>query len=219
MDYVKQSLDGAKTRSNSLHGIQTREGKGIRKRIIKLTTILVILLCSVTYGKTRYVASKNGLNLRAEPSLDAEILETINFAATCDLIDIPSLKGSGWYKVRVMDMVGYVQAKYLKKKNPLDDYSYMGNWMVTAYTHTGSACANGNYPTDGYTIACNSLDFGTEVYIDGIGFRVVEDRGPSYLGSEWLDLFCDQYSTCVAFGVQYHDVYVVMDSGVNDGSR
>lgn len=182
----------------------------IRVIINKILTIIMVLLMATTVsGKTLYVDNRTGLNLREQPSLEATILDKLELGTECDLIKTPSLKGSGWRKIRVANQVGYVQIKYLSKANPLDQYEYAGNWMLTAYTHTGSACANGNYPTAGYTTACNSLPFGTEVFISGVGFRTVEDRGPGHLGSEWLDLFMDDYSSCVNFGIQYHDVYVV----------
>lgn len=87
--------------------------------------------------------------------------------------------------------------------------TYLGTLSCTAYTHTGNPCANGNYPSDGYTIAHNTLPFGTEVYIDGVGYRTVEDRGPGYLGSEWLDIFMDTHDACVQWGMQDRDVYLV----------
>lgn len=94
---------------------------------------------------------------------------------------------------------------------PKTEMTYIENWMMTAYTHTGNCCANGNYPTDGYTVACNSLPFGTEIYIDGVGYRVVEDRGPGSMGNEWLDIFVDSYDSCVQWGIQYRDVYLIED--------
>ena len=92
---------------------------------------------------------------------------------------------------------------------PKTEMTYLGNWMTTAYTHTGNCCANGNYPTE-CTVACNSLPFGTEIYID-VGYRVVEDRGPGSMPSEWLDIFMDSYDSCVQWGIQYRDVYLVED--------
>ena len=85
----------------------------------------------------------------------------------------------------------------------------LGTWRVTAYAWTGNPCANGNYPTTGYTVACNSLPFGTQIYIEDIGIRVVEDRGPAWLGSEWCDLYLGDYNSCVQWGNQYRRVYRV----------
>ena len=85
----------------------------------------------------------------------------------------------------------------------------LGTWRITAYAYTGSPCANGNYPSVDYTIAHNSLPFGTEVYIEGVGYRTVEDRGPEWLGSEWCDLYLGDTDSCIQWGDQYHEVYLV----------
>ena len=84
--------------------------------------------------------------------------------------------------------------------------TYLGTYTITGYTWTGDPCANGNYPTVGYTVACNSLPLGTVVYIEGIGTRVVEDRvGRSGL---IVDVFVDSTSDAYAITGTY-DVYIV----------
>lgn len=86
---------------------------------------------------------------------------------------------------------------------------YLGVYEVTAYEWTGNPCANGNYPTEGYTVACNSLPFGTVVYIEGIGYRTVEDRGAEWHSSTWIDLYLGDETACYSFGRQYLNVYIV----------
>lgn len=85
--------------------------------------------------------------------------------------------------------------------------TYIGTYRITAYEWTGNPCANGNYPTEYYTVACNDLPLGTVVYIDGIGQRVVEDTGGG--GSGWMDLYLGDVSACYEWGVQYRDVYII----------
>ena len=97
----------------------------------------------------------------------------------------------------------YVE-EYVEEQTGL---TYLGTYKITAYEWTGNPCANGNYPTEGYTVACNSLSLGTQVYIEGIGYRTVEDRGGG--GSDWIDLYLGDVSACYQFGVQYLDVYLV----------
>lgn len=100
----------------------------------------------------------------------------------------------------------------LNVNNTTDNHNnmiYLGQFEITAYEETGNNCANGNYPTVGHTIACNSLDFGTVVYIDGVGERVVEDRGGSYHGDNWIDLYLGDVDTCYQWGIQYRDVWLV----------
>ena len=84
--------------------------------------------------------------------------------------------------------------------------TYLGTYYITGYTATGSACANGNYPTSGYTCASNSLPMGTVIYIEGIGTRVVEDRGG--MASNVIDVFVDSTSEAYALTGSYN-VYLV----------
>ena len=104
---------------------------------------------------------------------------------------------------------GFLNADYLQESDPLSEFEYAGEWLTTAYTHTGQACANGEYPENHFTIAANSLPIGTEVYIRGVGFRTVEDRGPAAMPASWLDIFMDSESDCVLYGMQYHDVWII----------
>ena len=86
-------------------------------------------------------------------------------------------------------------------------YDYLGHYKLTAYEWTGSPCANGNYPTEEYTCACNFLPLGTVLYIDGYGTYVVEDRGG--MGNSIIDLYLGDPYTCEEFGVQDADIYIV----------
>ena len=115
-------------------------------------------------------------------------------------------EGSGeWVKVED----GYVCAEYVQDDNPVEG-EFLGVWRVTAYAATGNACANGNYPSVGTTIAHNSLPFGTRVYIEGVGERVVEDRGPAYLGEEWCDLYLGDTASCIQWGDQQRRVWRIV---------
>ena len=87
--------------------------------------------------------------------------------------------------------------------------SYIGVYEITAYEWTGNPCANGNYPTEGYTVACNGLPLGTEIYIEGVGYRTVEDRGAEWHGPGWIDLYLGDEASCWEWGVQYLEVYLV----------
>lgn len=84
--------------------------------------------------------------------------------------------------------------------------SYLGTYKCTGYVATGNPCANGNYPTVGYTVASNTLPMGTRVYIEGIGERVVEDTGGMSGGT--LDVFCNSVDECYALTGNY-EVYVI----------
>ena len=93
--------------------------------------------------------------------------------------------------------------------------TYLGTYYITGYDICYSCCgkidgitASGVKATVGRTIAAPSnLSFGTKLYIDGIGERVVEDRGGSISGQR-LDLLCNNHSECYAV-TGYYDVYII----------
>lgn len=92
-------------------------------------------------------------------------------------------------------------------ENTPEGRSYLGDYQLTAYEWTGNPCANGNYPTEGYTIASNTLPIGTRVYIEGIGERVVEDTGG--MAGNVIDIYMGDPSSCIQFGRQSGAVYVI----------
>ena len=164
---------------------------------------------TITYGKTAYVNAPSGLRLRAEASTDSEVLKVFPYGTVIEV----ERYNNQWKATRDGELAGYIKAEYLtyekqtEKITPNNKRTLLGTWLITAYTHTGNLCANGNYPTAGYTIACNDLPFGTQVYIEGIGNRTVEDTGPPW--SEWADVFMDSYNECINWGTQYRNVYLV----------
>lgn len=82
--------------------------------------------------------------------------------------------------------------------------SYAETYEVTAYTHTGSVMANGEYPYVG-AVASNDFPLGTVLNINGSNY-VVKDR-MAYNGV--IDIFVDSYDEAINFGRQYLEVYVV----------
>ena len=86
----------------------------------------------------------------------------------------------------------------------------IGTFTCTAYAYTGSPCANGDMPTTGHTIACNSLPFGTKLKIEGLdGIYEVEDRGASWHSDRWLDIYMGDVETCMNWGKQEREVYII----------
>ena len=82
--------------------------------------------------------------------------------------------------------------------------SFAETYEVTAYTHTGSVMANGEYPHVG-AVASNDFPLGTVLNINGSNY-VVKDR-MAYNGV--IDIFVDSYDEAINFGRQYLNVYVV----------
>ena len=102
-----------------------------------------------------------------------------------------------------------IEPEEIAEESPEEEFEYLGTFEMTAYEWTGNPCANGNYPEVGYTVACNSLPLGTTVYIEGVGYRVVEDRGAEWHGSNWMDLYLGDVDSCYEWGVRSVDVYIV----------
>lgn len=99
--------------------------------------------------------------------------------------------------------------------NHLPGRTYLGRFYVTGYDICMDCCgkldgitASGAVAQIGRTVAApQSIPFGTTLYIEGIGERVVEDRGGLVTG-EHLDVLCANHSECYAV-TGWYDVYIV----------
>lgn len=93
---------------------------------------------------------------------------------------------------------------------------YLGQYTIYAYCPCAKCCgktngitASGTIATEGRTVA-STLPFGTKLYIDGIGERIVEDRGGG-IGTGKIDVFMSDHNSALQFGVRKLDVYEVME--------
>ena len=88
----------------------------------------------------------------------------------------------------------------------------LGEYKVTFYCSckkccgkwSGSPTASGAWPEQGRTVACGSLPFGTHILIEGMGERVVEDRG---VRGRHIDVYMDSHSECLRNGVKHLQVF------------
>lgn len=88
---------------------------------------------------------------------------------------------------------------------PLITFAYPVDVKLTAYTHTGSVMANGEYPYSG-AVASNDYPLGTIVYINGTPYTVADRMANGVHGV--IDIFMDSYDEAVDFGRRYATVYV-----------
>lgn len=93
--------------------------------------------------------------------------------------------------------------------------TYLGRYYVTGYDTCVRCCgksdgitASGTAASVGRTVAMAELPFGTELYIEGIGNRIVEDRGPQ---GGVIDVLCNNHAECYAL-TGWYEVYVVEDA-------
>lgn len=104
-------------------------------------------------------------------------------------------------------------AKPAEEENETKSLTYLGSYYVVGYDTCVQCCgwsggitASGAEATVGRTVASNDFPFGTELYIEGIGYRTVEDRGG--MSSGVLDVLCNNHPECYAITGTYK-VYLV----------
>lgn len=94
---------------------------------------------------------------------------------------------------------------------------YVGTFKVSAYCSCRLCCqksdgitASGAKVQEGRTIAADwsVLPVGTVIELEGLGQRIVQDRGGSIKGNK-LDLFVNNHQDAINFGIQYLKVYIV----------
>jgi cell wall-associated NlpC family hydrolase len=109
----------------------------------------------------------------------------------------------------------------VEQKAPQEEYTgdtssngeYLGTYTLTAYCGC-EACNGGNAgitamgvePSEGWTVACNSLPLGTQISINGNTYEV-QDTGNMDDGT--IDIFMNSHDEALNFGVQSADVYVI----------
>lgn len=89
-------------------------------------------------------------------------------------------------------------------------------YTITAYCHCSKCCgktngitASGVKAVQGVTVAMSKdIPFGTKIYIDGIGERIVQDRGGAIKGNR-IDLYFDSHQEALNFGRQTKDVTIL----------
>lgn len=93
----------------------------------------------------------------------------------------------------------------------IENGEYIGEFELTAYTHTGNACKDGVYPCAGVTVACNDQRLWHKtIRIEGYGDFYVHDTGG--MSKNVVDIFMDSYDECIQFGRRSASVYILDDS-------
>ena len=90
------------------------------------------------------------------------------------------------------------------------------SYVITAYCACIKCCgktdgitASGVKAVEGVTVATDSsIPFGTKVYIDGVGERIVQDRGGAIKGNR-IDLYFSDHQSALNFGRQTKQVTIL----------
>lgn len=89
-------------------------------------------------------------------------------------------------------------------------------YVITAYCPCVKCCgkndgitASGEKAIEGITIATDSsIPFGTKIYINGVGERIVQDRGGAIKNNR-IDLYFDSHQEALNFGRQTKEVTIM----------
>lgn len=111
-------------------------------------------------------------------------------------------------RVKEIDEKLSILNKELKEYDIYSNMTYVGDFKLTGYCACRKCCgkspSNPNYgrtamgtmATEGRTIAMDKrFAFGTKVYIEGVGVRIVEDRGGAIKGNR-IDVYCSTHQGC-----------------------
>ena len=88
--------------------------------------------------------------------------------------------------------------------------------IVTAYCacklccgpHAGGLTASGVKPVEGITCAASrSIPFGTRIYIEGVGYRTVQDRLAKRYDNR-IDIFFKRHEDALRFGKQNKNIHI-----------
>ena len=96
--------------------------------------------------------------------------------------------------------------------------AYIGKYKITYYCACEQCCgktngitASGAKVQEGVTVATDtSLPFGTKIYIKGIGWRTVQDRGGNIKGNR-LDIYISSHNDPMPYNIQSLDVWMEME--------
>lgn len=193
-----------------------------------------MLFSSQKVSETLYTSTD--LNVRINPNMD---YRRYNVLAQGTKVKRVGWSQCGWDIIKVGDEFFFVWGEYLTDKKPKEvieidsieeevieepveevyydyeeetsyssGYTYVGGYELTAYEWTGRPCADGVYPSTGYTAACNDSRLWHKwVYIEGYGTYYVHDVGG--MASNVIDIYMGDYDTCIQFGRQYGQVYII----------
>lgn len=116
-----------------------------------------------------------------------------------------------------MDCVEKVQSDGAKDREiETVQSSITETYIITAYCYCAKCCgktdgitASGVKAIEGVTVATdNSIPFGTKIYIDSVGERIVQDRGGAIKGNK-IDLYFDSHERALEWGRQTKQVTIL----------
>ena len=89
-------------------------------------------------------------------------------------------------------------------------HTYIGEFDITFYTHTGNKTSTGVYPQINRTIATDPkvIPYGSIIFVEGYGAFIAEDTGADIKNNR-LDIFVDTRKEAIEKGRRKAKVYVI----------
>ena len=186
-----------------------------------MTMVILFLMClTLVVSATGKIGTVNTsvLNVRDGASLGNQIVGTLYYGDRVTIID----DSGEWCKISFGWQERYVYKTFLNicdensDTNNSNDSSltYIGAYKTTGYDPYCSHCcgksngitASGTQALAGRTVGMKGYPYGTQIYIEGIGYRTVEDTGG--FASNVIDVACNGHEACYAV-TGYRNVYLV----------
>lgn len=184
----------------------------------------------------KYVVAKKGLNMRTSPAIITELTNRFKAIPYAEKVSVIGMSEDGWALVKIDEKTYFCRDEFLSLEKPKVEVkktvtkntanktqsSYtagngttsLGVYSLTAYCNcskccgkwAGGATASGTTPTQGRTVACNSLPFGTKISING-NIYTVEDTGN--MADNVIDIYFNSHSEALQFGRRSAEVFLV----------
>lgn len=200
------------------------------KKIIKIVSIITAAI-SLTASICLADFTNANLNCRTLPSMKGNIITTFPKGTEVSVLGV----SGNWLQVQKDDIIGYCYNKYIQSEpveaennnqpqqeaqqesENTENRVYAGKFKLTGYCPCKKCCggwgrrtASGAVPQEGVTVAASKqFPFGTKLYIEGVGYRTVQDRGGAIKGNK-LDVFVSSHSACYSANInRTADVYII----------
>lgn len=181
----------------------------------------------------KYVKAPSGLNIRTSPIILKNLSNRFKVISYGKKLSVIGVSEDGWALVKIDEKMYFCKDAYLSLEKPEEKVektkvsnkkqtsytkgegtSSLGTYSLTAYCSCSKCCgkwaggktASGTIPTQGRTVACNSLPFGTKISING-NIYTVEDTGN--MSDNVIDIYFNSHSEALQFGRQKAEVFLV----------
>lgn len=170
-----------------------------KRELIKL--IVVTAVCLIIY-----VIFLVDIDKIPEGVLSKKEEYTINYVSPTPMVE--EVPKKLWDDPPIVKEVVLATPKPQLTEEKKPEMTYLGVYTLTAYCATGNPCADGVFPSENHTIACNDpMLWHRWVMIEGYGSYYCHDVGGMPTNTI-IDVFVGSYDEAIQFGVREAKVYL-----------